>query len=103
MDFFGIGPWELLLILVLALILLGPGKITEVARTLGRVVRTIKKASSDITSAVSKELETNQNKAPSTHRKDIKTEGNPSIDIDTKIHSRNDKPANSGETSSKYE
>jgi Sec-independent protein translocase protein TatA len=42
MDFFGIGPLEILLIFILALILLGPGKITEVARTLGKVVRTIR-------------------------------------------------------------
>jgi len=33
MDFFGIGPWEILLIIIVALIVVGPGKIPEIART----------------------------------------------------------------------
>ena len=57
MDFFGIGPWELILILVVALLVIGPGKIPELARTLGRTVRAIRKASAELTKAVSRELE----------------------------------------------
>jgi sec-independent protein translocase protein TatA len=57
MDFFGIGPWEIFLILIVALIVIGPGKIPEIARTLGRTVRAIRKASAELTTAVTRELE----------------------------------------------
>ncbi len=57
MDFFGIGPWEILLILVIALIVVGPGKLPGIARTLGKTMRAIRKASAELTTAVSKELE----------------------------------------------
>lgn len=36
---FGIGTWELVIILVLALLLFGPRKLPEIARSLGRAVR----------------------------------------------------------------
>jgi len=57
MGFFGIGTWEILLILVLALIVWGPGKLPEIARTMGKTVRALRKASFDLTNAVTKEIE----------------------------------------------
>ena len=57
MEFFGIGTGELVLILVVALIIWGPGRIVEISRTLGRVARTMRKATSDLTSQVTRELE----------------------------------------------
>ena len=57
MDFFGMGMGEIILILVIALIILGPEKVPEIARTLGRTVRALKKASFDLTTQISKELE----------------------------------------------
>lgn len=43
-----IGPWELVLILVIALIIFGPGKLPEVAKSLGKAVNQFKNASSGI-------------------------------------------------------
>lgn len=57
MDFFGMGMGEILLILVVALIVWGPGKIPELARTLGKMTRAFRKASSDLTTAVTRELD----------------------------------------------
>ncbi len=57
MDFFGIGPWEILLILIVALMVVGPKKLPEIARTLGKTMRAIKKASGDFTTAVTREIE----------------------------------------------
>ncbi|KKM09500.1 hypothetical protein SY88_17945 [Clostridiales bacterium PH28_bin88] len=34
-----VGPWELVLILALALIIFGPGKLPEVGRSLGKGMR----------------------------------------------------------------
>jgi Tat protein translocase TatB subunit len=65
MDFFGIGGWEVLLILIVILIVVGPGKLPEIARTIGKTIRAIRKASSDITTAVSHELDATQNEPPS--------------------------------------
>lgn len=41
---FGIGPGELIVILILALIIFGPNKLPDLAKTLGRTVREFKKA-----------------------------------------------------------
>lgn len=57
MDFFGIGFGEVLLILVIALIIWGPKRLPEIARTMGRTVRTLKKATHDLTSQVTRELD----------------------------------------------
>ncbi|MFC1940802.1 twin-arginine translocase TatA/TatE family subunit [Chloroflexota bacterium] len=57
MDFFGMGMGEILLILVVALIIWGPGRIVEIGRTLGKIVRSLRKASFDLTTQITKELE----------------------------------------------
>jgi sec-independent protein translocase protein TatA len=57
MDFLGIGPGELILILFVAFIIFGPGKIPEIARTLGKTVSSFKKSASDFTQNVTRELE----------------------------------------------
>ena len=61
MDFFGIGPMEILLVLVIALIIFGPEKLPGIGRTMGRVMRNLKKATFDLTTQVTKELEGKEN------------------------------------------
>ena len=48
---FNIGPGELILILIIALVVLGPGKLPDVANSLGKSVREFRKAATDITEA----------------------------------------------------
>lgn len=43
---FGIGATELIIILVLALVIFGPGKLPEVGRAIGRSIREFKSATS---------------------------------------------------------
>ena len=57
MDFLGMGPLEIVLILILAMIFLGPGKIVDFARTLGKWTRIIRKAGTEFTAAVTREVE----------------------------------------------
>ncbi len=57
MDFFGIGFGEILLVIVLALIVFGPGKIPEISRTIGRVSRNLRKATNDFTTALDREAD----------------------------------------------
>ena len=56
MNLFGIGPGELVLVFVLALILLGPGKLPEVARALGKAVREFQAATRGLTEEVESSL-----------------------------------------------
>ena len=75
MDFFSIGTGEVLLILVVALIVFGPGRIVEIGRTLGRIMHTLKKASFDLTSQLTKEMEGEEkNHPPQSKRKKPKAD-----------------------------
>ena len=49
---FGIGVPELILILVVGLIVFGPGKLPEVARSLGKGIREFKKATNVLSQAI---------------------------------------------------
>ena len=46
------GPLELVIILVIALLILGPGKLPDVGSALGKSIREFRKASSDLGDAV---------------------------------------------------
>ncbi len=48
-----IGPWELMIVLLIALVIVGPGKLPEVARGLGKAFSDFKK----VTSGVQKDIE----------------------------------------------
>ena len=47
-----IGPLELIIILVIALLILGPGKLPEVGASLGKSIREFRKAASDVQDSV---------------------------------------------------
>lgn len=53
MNVFGIGGLELLVILLVAFVALGPGKTVEVARTIGRMAREARRTFTDIMDAAS--------------------------------------------------
>lgn len=54
MPFIGsLGPTELIIILVIALLVLGPGKLPEVGTALGKGIREFRKAASDVKEAAS--------------------------------------------------
>jgi Tat protein translocase TatB subunit len=57
MDFFGIGGWEIILIILVALFLFGPGKMVEIARSLGKMVHKLRNMTSDLTTQITKEID----------------------------------------------
>ncbi len=57
MDFFDIGIGEIILILVIALTVFGPGKLPEIARGLGKAVHEFRKYSSALTMDFKEEFE----------------------------------------------
>jgi len=47
-----IGPWELIAVLAIVLIIFGPGKLPDVGKSLGKTIREFRKASSEVTEQV---------------------------------------------------
>ena len=47
-----IGPGELILILVIAIVFIGPGRLPDVGAALGKSIREFRKASSDLSDSV---------------------------------------------------
>jgi TatA/E family protein of Tat protein translocase len=48
---FGIGPVELIIVLVIALLVLGPGKLPDVGAALGKSIREFRKAATEVEDA----------------------------------------------------
>ena len=57
MDFIGIGFPEIILILVIALLLVGPRRLPEVARTMGQAMRKFKLATTELTRSLTEEID----------------------------------------------
>ncbi len=65
MGFLDMGTLEIVLILVVALILLGPEKVPGIARTLGKTLRNLRKATTDFTATITREFDIEEeNKQP---------------------------------------
>ena len=48
MDLFGIGPLEILIILLIAYLVLGPARMIEIARSLSSFVREVRQTTSEL-------------------------------------------------------
>lgn len=57
MNFLGLGPGELFLVMLLALIVFGPGKLPEIGRGLGKAIGEFRRATSEITQEFNRELQ----------------------------------------------
>jgi len=55
--FSSIGSQEILMILLIAILVIGPNKIASFGKTLGNVSRNIKKASTDFTTNLNREID----------------------------------------------
>lgn len=51
-----IGPWELIAILAVVLIIFGPGKLPEVGKSLGKTIKEFRNASSGASAQVEEAL-----------------------------------------------
>ena len=55
MNFFGIGSLEIIIILVVAFLVLGPTRLVGVARGLGKIVRELRNATGQMTRIMEEE------------------------------------------------
>jgi sec-independent protein translocase protein TatA len=60
---FNVGPLELIIILVIALLILGPGKLPEVGASLGKSIREFRKAVTDVSDATRVDVAPTPNQA----------------------------------------
>jgi len=70
--FQSIGIWELLFILLIVLIIFGPGKLPEVGKAIGKAMKSFREAQRDVESDIKgamKEPEENVKKTESTNQK----------------------------------
>ncbi len=65
MNFLGIGPLELLLIIVVAIILLGPQKMMETARSAGKIFTEFRSKTEEAKNAINEALDNNEQATPS--------------------------------------
>ena len=76
--FGSIGPTELILIFVVALLVFGPKKLPEIGRSVGKAIREFKKTSDEIKGRIEEEIEASEikdiSKDLSKDLKDIKSE-----------------------------
>ncbi len=79
---FDIGPEKLLLILGIAMVILGPRKLPEMARSLGRGLREFRRASSGIRDELSDE----ERSQPGEARPAIVDEADPRLGSETTSH-----------------
>ncbi|MFQ6019446.1 MAG: twin-arginine translocase TatA/TatE family subunit [Dehalococcoidia bacterium] len=57
MNLFGIGPWEVLLVLLVALLILGPQRLPEVAVQLARSIRWLRRFSGQVSGQLRQEFD----------------------------------------------
>jgi Sec-independent protein translocase protein TatA len=56
-DFLNVGPWELIVVLIIAILVAGPQRMVEIARTLGRASRQLRDLSREFTTALQSEVQ----------------------------------------------
>lgn len=98
---FGIGMPEMLLILAVALIVIGPKKLPDLAKSLGRALGEFKRATTDLKDSIESETQIGEVKtAFKDLNKDIKSSFDPStLGADATSSSPAETPSSSEETS----
>lgn len=61
---FNVGPLELVIVLVIALLILGPGRLPEVGSALGKSIREFRKAATDVQDATKIDTPTKKAETP---------------------------------------
>jgi Sec-independent protein translocase protein TatA len=62
-DFLNVGPWELVLVLIIAILVAGPKRMVEIAHTLGQYSRQLRDLSREFTKALQAEIEATEEEA----------------------------------------
>jgi TatA/E family protein of Tat protein translocase len=97
---FGIGAWEMVLILVVALLVFGPKRLPELARTLGRGLAELRRASNDLRTSFDLEAaDPRRMSAPDPATQPPAQTGDPLSDAASEANTSEDGADNAEETS----
>ncbi len=69
MNFFGMGTFEIITILVIATLIFGPNKIPEFAKKAGEFLRGFRKITTEMTKEFTKAIDTAPTKPPTSDKK----------------------------------
>src|ERR671933_1012710 len=72
MNFLGMGPMELLLIVVLALIVFGPAKLPEIMGQVGKAISDFRKATSELSDEFNRTIQSEINQTRATIEEPLK-------------------------------
>lgn len=62
MEFLGVGPLEFLVIAIVALVVIGPSKLPDLARQLGRASRSLSQAAQEFQQEMRREMDAEEEK-----------------------------------------
>ena len=92
---FGIGMQELAIIFVVALLIFGPKRLPELARTLGKGLAEFRRASTDLRQSFNLEMDA-QPPSPATAEKDPRSEREPATQPEQLVDSQSDEDYETG-------
>ncbi len=96
---FGIGSTELLVILVVALIILGPSKLPEMAKALGKAMGEFRRVSTDVKRTIEMEAEQAEQKSRAEEaRKELFPEAKPTPAAEAEMSPAAEKPVPAAES-----
>ncbi|RNC66304.1 MAG: TatA/E family twin arginine-targeting protein translocase [Desulfuromonadales bacterium] len=90
---FGIGMPELIVILVIALIVIGPQKLPDIARSLGKGLAEFKRASDDFQRNLAEEVRAQDEKEKAAKESETVAEEPPKRDLAAEVKAYEDKAA----------
>ena len=93
---FGLGLWEIALILVIGLLVLGPEKLPKVARQLAHVLRDVRRAAQDFQTNLSHAMEEDTHQVQPEQRLEKTAEKTPSLTLGEEVSS-NESPGEATE------
>ncbi len=73
MDFTGVGFWEVIVIMVIAVLAVGPRRLPEIARKLGQMTNKFRMTATELTRSITAEVEEEASEINSA-RQDLKSE-----------------------------
>lgn len=76
---FGLSVWEILVVMLVALVIFGPKRLPELGKALGRGLAEFRKASNDLRTAIESEQPDSPPDQPATRQ--LPNDAQPSVDI----------------------